>query len=132
MARPQGAPERCRADGLKRIGTLPAAIGRVLLISTPTSRIAGRLWRAVLFQSASATPMTATIERFLDEVRANPRSSLEMVDLIEEILTRRYLAGDDDNADAQANGDRIFEIISQEHLTLKERCEALAALFLEA
>ena len=46
--------------------------------------------------------MTATIERFLDEVRANPRSSLEMVDLIEEILTRRYLAGDDDNADDDA------------------------------
>jgi hypothetical protein len=76
--------------------------------------------------------MTATIERFLDEVRSDPRSSLEMVDLVEEILTRRYLASDDDRADAQANGDRIFEIISQVHLTLKERCEALASLFLEA
>jgi hypothetical protein len=76
--------------------------------------------------------MNAAIEHFLDEVRADPRSSPEMVDIIEDILTRRYLAGDEDDADAQANGDRIFEIISQEDLTLKERCEALAALFLEA
>jgi hypothetical protein len=76
--------------------------------------------------------MNAAIEHFLDEVRADPRSSPEMVDIIEDILTRRYLAGDDDNADAQANGDRISEIISLKDLTLKERCEALAALFLEA
>jgi hypothetical protein len=75
--------------------------------------------------------MNAPIEHFLDEVRGDPRSSPEMVDIIEDILTRRYLAGDD-NADAQANGDRISEIIALKDLTLKERCEALAALFLEA
>jgi hypothetical protein len=36
--------------------------------------------------------MNAAIEHFLDEVRADPRSSPEMVDIIEDILTRRYLA----------------------------------------
>ena len=39
--------------------------------------------------------MNAAIEHFLDEVRGDPRSSPEMVDIIEDILTRRYLAGDD-------------------------------------
>jgi hypothetical protein len=76
--------------------------------------------------------MTPAIERFLDEVLADPRSSLDMVDLIEEILTKRYLAGDDDDDDADAHGDRIFKIISREDLTLTERCEALAALVLGA
>jgi hypothetical protein len=76
--------------------------------------------------------MTAAIERFLDKVRADPHSSLEMVDLIEEILTTQYLAGVDANADAQGGDDRVSEIISREDLTLKERCEALASLLLEA
>jgi hypothetical protein len=76
--------------------------------------------------------MTAVIERFLDEVRADLCSSLEMVDLIEEILTKRYLAGDDDNIGAQGGADRVSEIISREDLPLKERCEALASLFLGA
>jgi hypothetical protein len=76
--------------------------------------------------------MTSAIERFLDEVRADPHPSLEMVDLIEEILTRRYLADADDNTHPGANDGRIFEIISREDMTLKERCEALALLFLDA
>jgi hypothetical protein len=76
--------------------------------------------------------MTATIERFLDEVRSDPRSSLEMVDLIEEILTKQYLADADDNTHKPGSDDRVSEIISREDLTLKERCEALASLFLEA
>jgi hypothetical protein len=75
--------------------------------------------------------MTVVIERFLDEVRADPRSSLEMVDLIEEILTRRYLAGDD-NTLAQGGDDRASKIISREDLTLNERCKALASLLIEA
>jgi hypothetical protein len=76
--------------------------------------------------------MTATIEGFLDEVRSDPRSSLEMVDLVEEILTKRYLAGDDDNTHDQGGIDRVSEIVSRDDLTLKERCEALASLFPEA
>jgi hypothetical protein len=75
--------------------------------------------------------MTAAIERFLDEVRADPRSSLEMVDLIEEILTKQYLAGADDITHKPGSDDRVSEIISREDLTLKERCEALASLLLE-
>jgi hypothetical protein len=76
--------------------------------------------------------MTATIERFLEKVRADPRSSLEMVDLIEEILTKQYLADAGNNTHKPGSDDRVSEIISRKDLTLKERCEALASLFLEA
>jgi hypothetical protein len=76
--------------------------------------------------------MTAAIERFLEKVRTDPGSSLEMVDLIEEILTKQYLANADDNTQKLGSDDRVSEITSREDLTLKERCEALASLFLEA
>jgi hypothetical protein len=64
--------------------------------------------------------MTAAVERFLDDVRADPRSSLEMVDLIEEILTRRYLAGADDNTDnrrGEAATVRLFSVGEAESMT---------------
>jgi hypothetical protein len=66
------------------------------------------------------------IESFLDECRADPgfRDRPELLDRIEDVLTKFYRASDD-NPEWQAIWDRVCEILEQKNEALVERCEAL-------
>jgi hypothetical protein len=66
------------------------------------------------------------LESFIDECRADPwfRDRPELLDRIEEVLTRFYRASDG-NPESQAIWDRVCEILEQKNEALAERCKAL-------
>jgi hypothetical protein len=72
------------------------------------------------------------IEGFLDECRADPwfRDRPELLDRLEEVLTKFYRAGDD-SPEWQAIWDRICGILQQKSETLVEQCKVLVPVLLQ-
>ena len=68
------------------------------------------------------------IEAFLDECRADPwfQSHPELVDRLESVLTKFYLAGED--PEWQAIWDQVQAVLERKTDTPVDRCQALAAV----
>jgi hypothetical protein len=68
------------------------------------------------------------IEAFLDECRADAwfQNHPEVVDRLESVLTRFYLAGE--GPEWQAIWDQVYAILERFAETPVERCQALAAV----
>jgi hypothetical protein len=68
------------------------------------------------------------IEAFLDECRADPwfQSHPEVVDRLESVLTKFYLAGE--GPEWQAIWDHVQAILESKTDTPVDRCEALAVV----